>query len=186
MALYHDIGKTLQPEYFTENQKNGKNKHDNIKPNESATIIADHVRKAIALAEKYRLPPLIISGIPEHHGTGLIKYFYHKAKEQGLDPDIEDYQYGGPKPQRKETVALMAADAIEATTRSLKNPTGDALREVVKKVIETRLYEGQFDESGVTLKELKEMEVGFCKALEGMFHTRIAYPNNVWFEKPKT
>ncbi len=185
MALYHDIGKTLQPEYFTENQRNGKNKHDDIKPDESATIIADHVRKAITLAEKYRLPPLIISGIPEHHGTGLIKYFYHKAKEQGLDPDIEDYQYGGPKPQRKETVALMAADAIEATTRSLKNPTGDELREVVKKVIQTRLYEDQFDESGVTLKELKEMEIGFCKALEGMFHTRIAYPNNVWFEKPK-
>lgn len=185
MALYHDIGKTMKPEYFAENQKGPKSKHDDMSPKESSKIIADHVHEAIELATKYRLPPLIISGIPEHHGTGLIKYFYHKAKEQGLKPNKEDYQYGGPKPQRKETVALMVADAVEATTRSLKDPEPQELAEVVHKVIQTRLYENQFDEADVTLKDLKEMEIGFLQALEGMFHTRIAYPKNIWLEKPK-
>lgn len=185
MALYHDIGKTLKPEYFTENQKGNKSKHDSIAPEESSKIISDHVTQAISLAESYRLPPLIISGIPEHHGTGLIKYFYNKAQEQGLNPNKEDYQYGGPKPQRKETVALMVADAVEATTRSLKNPQPEELADVVRKVIQTRLYENQFDEADITLKELKEMEIGFLQALEGMFHTRIAYPKNVWLEKPE-
>lgn len=186
MALYHDIGKTIQPEYFTENQKGSKSKHEDLSPLESSKVIASHVSDAIKLALEYKLPPLIISGIPEHHGTGLIKYFYYKAQEHGLDPKEIDYQYAGPKPQRKETVALMVADAVEATTRSLKNPQPEELADVVHKVIQTRLYENQFDEANITLKDLKEMEIGFLQALEGMFHTRIAYPKNVWLEKPET
>jgi cyclic-di-AMP phosphodiesterase PgpH len=178
MALYHDIGKTLNAKYFTENQKKGVNNHNDLTPWESAKVIAAHVEDATQLAKKFKIPPLIQTAIPEHHGTTTIHYFYHKAKKDypEREVDIRDFQYKGPKPQRKETAILMLADAIEATSRSLENPTQEQLEETVRSVIYTRLNEGQFEECPITMMDLKKIERGFIKALEGMFHTRIKYP----------
>ncbi len=186
MALYHDIGKSLHPEFFTENQKAGPSPHKELPPEESAKIIISHVEDAYALAKEYRIPPTIIAGIPEHHGTGTIHYFYHKAKElYGEGVDISAFQYKGPKPQSKETAVLMLADAIEATTRSLKEPDPENLRTTVNQVINSRLFEGELNESGLNLTDLKRIEIGFLKALEGMYHTRIRYPKGAFLSSPQ-
>jgi putative nucleotidyltransferase with HDIG domain len=183
MALYHDIGKTLNPDYFTENQK-GYNRHDELTPEESAQYIIDHVEKAQDLAEKLKLPQLVRAGIPEHHGTSIIHFFYKKACDlygkENVNP--EHYRYKGPRPQSKETAALMLADAIEATSRSLKNPDSAALIQLVQNVIRARLQENQLSDCQLTLADLKKLERGFLKALEGMHHTRIQYPKDVFFQ----
>jgi hypothetical protein len=180
MALYHDIGKTMRPEYFTENQKQGVNPHNNIDPLQSVKIITGHVEQGTSLASEYNIPSLVAAGIREHHGSSIIQYFYHKAlenaKETGEEVKVEDYSYKGPKPQSKETAILMLADIIEATSRSMTDTSPEALAAMIHKTIESRFTEGQFNECNLSIKELSKLEKAFLNSLDGTYHTRVKYP----------
>ncbi len=180
MALYHDIGKTMRPEYFTENQKQGVNPHNNLDPAQSVKIITGHVEQGALLAREYNIPDIVAAGIREHHGSSEIKFFYYKAKElaaeNGNTVKIEDYSYKGPKPQSKETAILMLADIIEATSRSMTETTPETLSAMIHKTIEERFMEGQFNESNLSIKELSKLEKAFLDSLDGTYHTRVKYP----------
>lgn len=181
MALYHDIGKTMRPEYFTENQKQGVNPHDNLDPAQSVKIIVGHVEQGTLLANEYNIPSLVAAGIREHHGSTVIRYFYHKATEEAeaagaTPPKIEDFSYKGPKPQSKETAILMLADIIEATSRSMTDTSPEALSAMIHKTIEGRFMEGQFNECNLSIKELSKLEKAFLNSLDGTYHTRVKYP----------
>ncbi len=180
MALYHDIGKTMRPEYFTENQKQGVNPHNNMEPDQSVKIITGHVEQGSNLAHEYNIPDLVAAGIREHHGSSVIQFFYHKAlelaKETGEEVKIEDYSYKGPKPQSKETAILMLADIIEATSRSMTDTSPEALSAMIHKTIESRFTEGQFNECNLSIKELSKLEKAFLNSLDGTYHTRVKYP----------
>lgn len=181
MALYHDIGKGDEPQYYTENQK-AENPHLELNPWDSVKRIRYHVTRGLEIGREAGLPPIILSGIPEHHGDNIIQYFYKEAKrlypERALHP--EDFRYEGPRPQCRETAILMLADGIEAASRSLDNPSSNDLIRLVQKVIRTRVYENQLSDCGINLGELQEIEFGFLQALEGMYHTRIKYPEGVF------
>ncbi len=174
-AYYHDIGKMQMPEYFIENQT-GKNRHDNLTPNMSCLILGAHVRDGIQMAREAGLPHDIIDFIPEHHGTNLMSFFYHKAQDR--DPHVEssDFRYPGPRPHRKETAILMLADSVEATARSLEDPTPGRIRTVVKQIIDKRVEDGQLDGSSLTLSDLARVRDSFITVLDRFFHGRIQYP----------
>jgi len=176
MALYHDIGKTMRPEYFTENQKQGVNPHNNLDPLQSAKIIVGHVEQGAVLAKDYKIPEVVAAGIREHHGTTLIQYFYAKAVDAGVAVNEDDFRYSGPKPQSKETAILMLADIIEATSRSMADQTADALADMIHKTIEGRFHEGQFSECDLSIRELFKLEKAFLHSLDGTYHTRVKYP----------
>lgn len=181
MALYHDIGKTMRPEFFTENQKQGINPHNSIDPNQSVKIITGHVIQGYELAKEYKIPELVAAGILEHHGTTVIQYFYHKAMEAAKeDPskkvNLEDFKYKGPKPQSKETAILMLADIIEATSRSMSNMDSEALQGMIHDTIQGRFNEGQFSECNLSVRELFKLEQAFLHSLDGTYHTRVKYP----------
>ena len=180
MALYHDLGKTMRPEYFTENQKQGVNPHNSLDPYQSVKIITGHVEHGAVLAKEYKIPDLVAAGITEHHGTTIIQYFYHKALEETTDTDKvvkeEDFRYKGPKPQSKETAILMLADIIEATSRSMTDTSAENLEEMIHKTIQGRFMEGQFSESDLSIKELFKLEKAFLHSLDGTYHTRVKYP----------
>ncbi|WP_171817898.1 HD family phosphohydrolase [Pyxidicoccus fallax] len=180
-AYYHDIGKGRNPLYFGENQK-GENRHDALAPAMSAVIIKRHVTEGLEMARQYRLPKLVADAIPQHHGTRTVGYFYHKAlKEQegkeGAPPiDESIYRYPGPKPQFREAALVMIADAVEASTRSMPDPTTPKLQAQVQKIINLIFSEGQLDECDLTLKDLNLIAQSFLHTLEGIYHTRPAYP----------
>ena len=176
MALYHDIGKTMRPEYFTENQKQGVNPHNNLDPIQSAKIIVGHVEQGAVLAKDFKIPELVAAAIREHHGTTLIQYFYAKAKEEDSLVNEEDFRYKGPKPQSKETAILMLADILEATSRSMTDQTVDALADMIHKTIQGRFNEGQFSECDLSIRELFKLEKAFLHSLDGTYHTRVKYP----------
>ncbi len=179
-GYYHDIGKMEIPQYFIENQE-GKNKHDDIKTSISVSVIKSHTKLGVELARKYHLPEEIINGIREHHGTTAISYFYHQAL--GLLGDenvnISDYEYPGPKPQSKETAILMLADGIETTVRAYvqnsESFTTKIIEGIIDDVIQKRIAQGQFDECGITLHDLKVISDEFFKSLAGFHHKRIEY-----------
>ena len=175
-SYYHDIGKIKKPMYFIENQTDGKNPHDKLKPSISALIIKNHVKYGVEIAKKHRLGNYIIDIIEQHHGTSLIKYFYNKAKEQGLNPKEEDFRYPGPKPQTKEAGIVMIADEVEAASKTLSNPTVAHLREFVRDITNKIFLDGQLDECELTLKDLNKIIDSFVKVLVGIFHHRIEYP----------
>ena len=180
MALYHDLGKTMRPEYFTENQKQGVNPHNNLDPYQSVKIITGHVSQGILLAKEYKIPELVASAIQEHHGTTLIQYFHHKAKElakeTGKEVKEEDFRYKGPRPQSMETAILMLADVIEATSRSMTDTSSEALISMIHKTILDKFMDGQFNESNLSVKELSKLEEAFLHSLDGTYHTRVKYP----------
>ncbi|WP_298768580.1 HDIG domain-containing metalloprotein [uncultured Fibrobacter sp.] len=180
MGLYHDIGKTMRPEFFTENQKQGVNPHNNLDPDQSVKIITGHVEQGSLLANEYNIPDLVAAGIREHHGSSVIQFFYHKAlekaKETGEEVKIEDYSYKGPKPQSRETAILMLADIIEATSRSMTDTSPEALSAMIHKTIESRFTEGQFNECNLSIKDLSKLEKAFLHSLDGTYHTRVKYP----------
>ncbi|MCQ2063150.1 MAG: HDIG domain-containing protein [Fibrobacter sp.] len=180
MALYHDIGKTMRPEYFTENQKQGVNPHNSLDPAQSAKIIVGHVEQGAVLAKDFKIPMLVASAIQEHHGTTLIQYFYAKAKEQaeinGTTANEADFRYTGPKPQSKETAILMLADIIEATSRSMTDQNPESLATMIHNTIQGRFNEGQFSECDLSIKELFKLEKAFLHSLDGTYHTRVKYP----------
>jgi cyclic-di-AMP phosphodiesterase PgpH len=174
-ALFHDIGKIPKAEYFVENQMGMGNKHDKIKPEKSAKIIREHVLDGIELAREYGLPQRIIDFIPMHHGTTAIQYFLDKAREANAEVDEASFHYPGPLPQSRETGITMLADAVEATTRSLPNPTRKAIEETVDRVIKRRFSEGQLDQCELTLADLTKIKEAFVKNLIGISHPRIQY-----------
>ncbi|WP_035586319.1 HD family phosphohydrolase [Hippea jasoniae] len=175
-SYYHDIGKIKKPIYFVENQTDGYNPHDNLKPSISALIIKNHVKYGVEIAKKHRLGNYIIDIIQQHHGTSLIKYFYNKAKENGLNPKEEDFRYPGPKPQTKEAGIVMIADEVEAASKTLSNPTVAHLNEFVREITNNIFLDGQLDECELTLKDLNTIVESFVKVLVGIFHHRIEYP----------
>ncbi|MCL2284432.1 MAG: HDIG domain-containing protein [Fibromonadales bacterium] len=182
MALYHDIGKIMRPEYFTENQRFDFNPHDNVSPYDSIKILRSHIEKGIEFAEEYNLPDPVTAGIREHHGTGVAYFFYNKAKEMYPDKNVKfaDFCYVGDIPQSKETAVLMLADSIEAISRSMQNPTPEQLLDAIQKIIEDRMFDGQLNDSGLTIHDLKELGIGFLQCLEGSTHSRVQYPSNVF------
>jgi len=177
-ALYHDIGKQLKPTYFTENQLGGVNPHTNHSPQESARIIIDHVVEGVKLAKKYNLPNQIIDFIKTHQGTTKVKYFYTVYKNENPDAIIEekDFTYPYHIPQTKEEAVVMMADAVEATSRSLKEINEDSLRALIDKIIDSQFEEKQFVNADITLKDITLVKESFLSRLKNIYHARIAYP----------
>ncbi len=179
-CLYHDIGKLAAPNMYIENQKGGPNPHDKVSPDDSVRIITGHVRRGIQMANEADLPSQIIDFIPQHHGTRVLAYFYHKAKSQaearGETVNIDDFRYPGPKPQSKEAVILMLADGAEASVRSLEEQTPENIRAIVKKIVDSVVADGQLDESSVTMKELTTIRESLINTLNNVYHQRISYP----------
>lgn len=176
-ALYHDCGKLSHPEYFIENQFNGKNKHDKLAPSMSALILTSHVKKGTELAEGHSLGQEIQDIIRQHHGTRVIRYFYQKALALGENPRESDYCYPGPRPQTKEAAIVMLADAVEASSRTLTDPTPARIKSHIDTIVKGIFSEGQLDESELTFKDLHRLSENFLRILTGIFHQRIAYPD---------
>ncbi|MGD2207208.1 MAG: HDIG domain-containing protein [Anaerolineae bacterium] len=187
-TYYHDIGKTVRPYFFTENRVGDINPHERLDPRTSAQIIISHVQDGLDLAEKYHLPSAIRAFIPEHQGTGLTLYFYRMAvKEAGDDGDSvreEDFRYPGPKPQSRETAIAMLADSCEARVRSARPSSLEEMDRIIQDTIESKVDEGQLDESDLTLRDLKEIRETFLSVLQGVFHPRVKYPEPVKVKGP--
>jgi len=177
-SYYHDIGKIPRPYFFAENQSEGENPHDKLDPKTSAEIIIAHTTDGLALARKYNLPDRVRDFIPEHHGTYLVTYFYHRANQENGNKAVseEDFRYPGPKPQSRETAIVMLADSIEATVRATRPTTQANIEHTIHQVIESRLMDGQLDECDLTLKDLDKIRKAFTTVLQGIFHPRIQYP----------
>lgn len=175
-AYYHDLGKTLRPHYFIENQLAIRNPHDFLEPRESAKIIIQHPYDGAELLKQHRMPKEIIDIAKEHHGTTLLKYFYYKEKETNEQVNEADFRYPGPKPQTKEAAIVCICDSVEAAVRSLKEPTEEKIEEIVSSIINDRLLDGQLDESPITLSDLRNIKIAICESLKGIFHSRIQYP----------
>lgn len=177
-ALYHDIGKMVQPMYFIENQS-GINPHDELSFKESAEIIISHVKQGIVLAKKHRLPDQIVDFIRTHHGTSTVMYFYKQyIKNFPKDEvDLKDFKYPGPRPFSKETAVLMMADSVEAASRSIDNPDQEKIDKLVEGIINHQIDEGQFENSAITLREIKQSKKVFKKMLMNIYHVRIKYPD---------
>jgi putative nucleotidyltransferase with HDIG domain len=176
-AYYHDIGKVDQADYFVENQKTF-NRHDEMRPSLSAAVIKSHVRIGIEKARQLKLPQAIIDIIAQHHGQGLITFFYHRAVKEGKNPRLsrDDYSYPGVRPRTKEAAVLMLADTVEAASRTLKHPTEVRLERFVQDMIMEKFNSGELGDSNLTLRDLELIRKSFVHILEGYFHTRIEYP----------
>ncbi|AQQ52967.1 HD family phosphohydrolase [Planococcus lenghuensis] len=177
-SYYHDIGKTIHPVFFIENQVNMRNPHDTIEPEKSRDIILAHSPDGAAVLKQYKMPQEIIDIAAQHHGTSLLKFFYFKAKEQDPDVNEKDYRYIGPKPQTKETAVISLADSVEAAVRSMKEPSPEKIRNLVNAIVEDKVKDGQLDDCDLTLHELKIVKRVFCETLNGIFHSRIEYPKD--------
>ncbi|WP_272149807.1 HD family phosphohydrolase [Tenacibaculum aiptasiae] len=178
-ALYHDIGKMVQPMYFTENQSTGVNPHNDLLPKDSARIILDHVINGIEIAKKNKLPDRIIDFIRTHHGTSVTYYFYKKEQENNPDEeiDIKKFQYQGPIPFSKETAILMMCDAAEAASKSLKNPTAQSIDELIDKIINKQKNDNQFRNSDITFREIEKIKKIIKNKLMNIYHLRVEYPD---------
>jgi putative nucleotidyltransferase with HDIG domain len=182
-AYFHDIGKMLKPSYFVENQGQDANRHDTLLPAMSTLVIIAHVKDGIDLARRHKLPQSIIDFIEQHHGTTLVEYFYREAaKRSEDDPDSAEvdesaFRYPGPKPQTKETGILMIADAVESASRALVDPTPSRIESLVHDLAMKRLLDGQFEECGLTLRELSQIEESLTKSLIAVYHGRMKYPS---------
>ena len=194
-AYFHDVGKLVKPEYFTENMNFERNPHDDLAPTMSALIIIAHVKEGVDLALTHGLNKQIIDVIQQHHGTSLVYYFYQRAVQQQEDaraggkimnirkediPEVqeESFRYGGPKPQTKESAIVSLADIVESASRSLEKPTPQKVEQLVNELIEERIADGQLDECDLTLGELRVIAKRFRFTLMTMLHTRIAYPKH--------
>lgn len=200
-ALFHDVGKTVNPQFFAENQRERSNPHDERDPLESARIIKQHVPDGVELALKHRLPRAVVDVILQHHGTTLVRYFYHRAVEQSshapfpaagsavapvagtAKPDQageiseKAFRYDGPKPQFKESAIISLADAVEATARSLREVAPEKVHELIERIVGERIADGQLDESPLTLEEITRIKNSFQFTLVNMLHARMAYPS---------
>lgn len=174
-CYYHDIGKTRRPAFFIENQM-GVNPHDQLPPEASADIILAHTTDGAELLRQHKMPQEIIDIALQHHGTSVIKYFLHKAKEDGEEVNEADFRYPGPKPQTKEAAVISIADSVEAAVRSMQAPNAEKIHKLVQSIIQDRINDNQFDECDISLRELKVIEAVLCESLNGIFHSRIEYP----------
>ena len=176
-ALYHAIGKVLNPAFFTENQS-GVNPHDTISEERSAQIIINHVTDGLRLAEKYHLPQVIKEFIRTHHGTGLVKYFYiqYCNKHVGEPVDEEAFRYPGPNPQTREQAVVMMCDSVEAASRSLKEYTEESITQLVNRIVDSQLAEGHFKECPITFRDIADAKRTLIDSLKTIYHTRISYP----------
>lgn len=176
-ALYHDMGKISRPEYFIENQFGRENPHDKLAPSMSALILLNHVKKGVELAQEHRLGDEVLDIIKQHHGTNQILYFFKRARDLGENPSVADYSYPGPKPQTREAALVMLADIVEASSRTLDDPTPNRLQQHINNVVKGLFTSGQFDETDLTLKDLNRLSKSFLHVLVGLFHHRIKYPD---------
>ncbi len=193
-SYYHDVGKLANPAAFIENQAGGENLHDELDPETSAALLKSHVSEGIDIAYKSGLPKPLIAFIPQHHGTAVMSYFYARAREQAAEPyggletaegrkaadavDIRKFRHGGPKPQSREAAIIMLADSTEASVRSLASRDEAAIRAMVARIIEERIADDQFDECDLTLRDIEQIREAFVGQLLGMYHQRVAYPQN--------
>jgi hypothetical protein len=193
-AYYHDVGKLANPLAFIENQAGGENIHDQLDPEVSAQVLTQHVADGIDIAYKHKLPKSLIAFIPQHHGTAIMSYFYARAKGNAALPfggpetpdgaraaaavDARMFRHAGPKPQSREAALIMLADGVEASVRSLESRDEPAIRAMVSRIIDERLNDGQFDECDLTLRDIERIKDAFVGQLLGMYHQRIAYPQN--------
>ncbi len=182
-AYYHDVGKLKMPHYFIENRKGFEDAHKALSPSMSALIIHSHVKEGTELAARFRLGTKLEDIVRQHHGTSLVSYFYSRAKERE-DPTLhiieeKDFRYAGPKPQTKEAGIVMLADAVEAASRTLEDPTPKRIESHVQQIIERIFVDGQLDECELTMKDLYGIEKSFTNILLGIFHHRIEYPEKI-------
>ena len=184
-AYYHDIGKTLTPQNFVENQLNNQNIHENLTPEGSVALIVRHVNEGIELAREHNIPKEIIDFIPMHHGTTVMSFFYEKAKQLygGEKVDINEYKYPGPKPNTKETTIIMLADGCESAVRSIEEPDPTKVENVIDQIIHARIEDGQLDDSPITFSDISKIKEAFISILLGQHHRRIRYPKQEEIEK---
>jgi putative nucleotidyltransferase with HDIG domain len=177
IGYYHDIGKIRKPQYFIENQRDGRNRHDKLAPSMSILILGAHLKDGVEIAREHKLAPVLVEGIGSHHGTALMRYFYEKARQlkgpDAVNPD--DCRYPGPRPRTREAALVMLADVVEAASRTLENPTPARIRGLVKHLMDQVLSDGQLDECDLTLKELSTISAAFTTILNGIHHHRIEY-----------
>ena len=202
-AYFHDIGKLVKPEYFTENMRYGRNPHDELAPTMSSLIILAHVKEGVDLALKNRLNQQIVDAIQQHHGSSLVFYFYKRALQQQEDarqggkimnmreediPDVceESFRYPGPKPQTKECAILSLADGIESASRSIEKITPQKIDQLIDDIVEQRLLDGQLSDCDLTLRELGVVVESFKNTLHSMMHSRVAYPSDRTTERRHT
>ncbi|MDF1740218.1 MAG: HDIG domain-containing protein [Verrucomicrobiales bacterium] len=203
-SYFHDIGKMKKPAYFVENIHDGHNPHDDLTPNMSALIVMAHVKDGVDMAIKHKLNPQIVDVIREHHGTSLIRFFYHRALQQrdeiqkqfeegnAHEEDIpkvkkESFRYAGPRPRTRESAIISLADSVESASRSLQKPTPKKIDELIDDIFRDRLNDGQLDDAALTLSDLAKIKRSFANTLRSMMHTRIEYPKlDDDSAKPKT
>ncbi|MDR0708225.1 MAG: HDIG domain-containing protein, partial [Treponema sp.] len=183
-AYYHDIGKMEQPEYFVENQA-GYNKHDEIPPRLSATILRSHVKLGVEKARAMKLPKQVIAIIAEHHGNSVIQFFYRKALEQEKEVSVEDFSYPGNPPRSRESAVVMLADTSEAAVRTLEKKTATKIEEFIQTLINSKLEHGQLAESDLTFRDLETIKKAFVRVLASYYHSRIEYPKENEPPRPK-
>jgi hypothetical protein len=182
-AYFHDIGKMAKPQYFVENQGQAPSRHESLMPAMSTLVIIAHVKDGAELARRHHLPQSVIDFIEQHHGTTLVEYFYDQAnKMYASDPDRGEvdetsFRYPGPKPQSKEAGVMMLADAVESASRALVEPTPARIGGLVHDIVMKKLLDGQFDECGLTLRELNTVEDTLVKSVTAVYHSRIKYPD---------
>ncbi len=182
-AYFHDIGKIFKPQYFVENQGDGDNRHDSLVPAMSTLIIIAHVKDGADLARQHHLPLPMIDFILQHHGTTLVEYFYKRASQQseenpdGEEVDENTFRYPGPKPQTREAGILMLADTVESASRVLVEPTPARIESLIEELTMKRLLDGQLDESGLTLQEVRTVQESLAKSLTAVYHGRVKYPD---------
>lgn len=196
-CLFHDIGKMLKPEYFVENQRPGENPHDELSPSMSALVIKNHVKEGVKMAREASLPRVVIDVIEQHHGTSLIRYFFHRAvqrqkaaqgdTEGAAAPAIDEgaFRYDGPRPRSVEAGIISMADAIEAASRAMKKVNPQAISELIDAILTEKLSDRQLDDCPLTMREIRTIRNSFCNTLGNMLHSRVGYPEREAKETPK-
>ena len=183
-AYYHDIGKLAKPEFFSEKIQNNENPHDNLSPHMSALVIIAHVKEGLALAKRHKLPSPILDAIEQHHGNGLIHFFYEKAKRNILDLNSDeelneaDFRYGGKPAESPEMAILSLADACEAASRSINKPTPQKISNLINEIFEQKLNDGQLDYARLNMAEINLVKKSIIFSLTNMLHGRVPYKNN--------
>ncbi|GAC1536409.1 MAG: HDIG domain-containing protein [Herpetosiphon sp.] len=189
-AYYHDVGKLLRPYFYTDNQHDRSNVHDQLDAKTSASVIIDHVREGTKLAQQYHLPQQIVDFIPQHHGTNVVSYFYKRALQEDAEADLQSFSYPGPKPQTREAAILMLADGVEAAVRAKSQagkllgadqngddsvPTTNTIDTTVEQIVNERIGSHQLDESPLTLRDISTIKASFSRTLQGIYHPRVDY-----------
>lgn len=177
-SYYHDVGKLKRPQFFIENQPENSSPHDNMTPNLSALVITAHVKDGVEMVRRHHLPPDIVDVIEQHHGTSVVSFFYDRAVKSadGETVDIDRFRYHFPKPRSKTAGILFLADSVEATARTLNRPSAGAMRQMVNRIVDAKISDGQLDESGITFSDISKIKAVFCSILISAYHPRIEYP----------